>query len=126
MSASDLSDDHRARSRFVRGLVQRSDVPGIASSTSARELPKRIVQFWDDLNRLPPDVKECMDSWREVEYLGFERLLFDEEHARGFIRRKLGLRHEEAYGHCYHPAMKSDYFRLCFIFMEGGCYIDTD
>ena len=22
--------------------------------------------------------------------------------------------------------MKSDYFRLCFIFMEGGCYIDTD
>jgi hypothetical protein len=37
-----------------------------------------------------------------------------------------GQRYKEAYDKCYHPAMQSDYFRLCYIFVEGGCYIDAD
>ncbi len=32
----------------------------------------------------------------------------------------------QAYEKCYHPAMQSDYFRLCYIFVEGGCYVDAD
>ena len=35
-------------------------------------------------------------------------------------------RHKQAYDKCYHPAMQSDYFRLCYILVEGGCYIDAD
>ena len=58
--------------------------------------------------------------------LGFDHLLFDAEEAREFIERQLGPRHEEAYSKCYHPAMQSDYFRLCYIYVEGGCYVDAD
>lgn len=119
-------ESHRARSSFVRGLVQRSSGSAAASSLLAKKLPKRIVQFWDDLDRLPGDVSECIETWRKTEEQGVERLLFDKHQARDFIRRRLGTRHKRAYDKCYHPAMQSDYFRLCYILVEGGCYIDAD
>jgi hypothetical protein len=106
--------------------VQRSGDPAVASSVFTRKLPKRIVQFWDDLDRLPGDVGECIETWRKTEEQGFERLLFDKRQARDFIQRRLGARYKLAYDKCYHPAMQSDYFRLCYIFVEGGCYIDAD
>jgi mannosyltransferase OCH1-like enzyme len=88
--------------------------------------PKTIVQFWHDLNQLPGDVRECIESWVKLAEQGFKVLLFDDGRARDFINRRLGLRYEKAYDRCYHPAMQSDYFRLCYILVEGGCYIDAD
>jgi hypothetical protein len=127
MQAHDpLEDSHRKRSNFVRGLVQRSFTPIAAFSESASKPPQRIVQFWDDLNRLPVDVGECIATWKKAENQGFERLLFDKHQAREFIHQRLGQRYKEAYDKCYHPAMQSDYFRLSYIFVEGGCYIDAD
>ena len=119
-------DDHRARSNFVRGCVQQSPDFDVASSVFSRKPPKRIVQFWNDLDRLPGDVKDCLESWRKVEEQGFELVLFDERKAGEFIHRKLGPRYKNAYDKCYHPAMQSDFFRLCFILVEGGCYVDAD
>lgn len=84
------------------------------------------MQYWDDLNRLPDDVDDCIDSWTKVEQQGIERVLFDKRQAREFISHKLGKRYSNAFDKCYHPAMQSDYFRLCYILLEGGCYIDTD
>jgi len=127
MNASNLTEEsHRARSSFVRGLVQRCSGSAVASSVFAKKPPKRIVQFWHDLDRLPGDVSECIETWRKTEEQGVERLLFDKQQAREFIRRRLGTRHKQAYDKCYHPAMQSDYFRLCYILVEGGCYIDAD
>ncbi|OHD27784.1 MAG: hypothetical protein A2Y38_10895 [Spirochaetes bacterium GWB1_59_5] len=119
-------DSHRVRSNFVRGLVQRSSSSATVSSFLSNSLPKKIVQFWDDLDRLPGDVRECIETWKKTEDQGFERLLFDKHQARDFINKRLGPRNRNAYDKCYHPAMQSDYFRLCYIFVEGGCYIDTD
>ncbi len=121
-----LEEDHRARSCFVRGLVQRPHDSAVQSSVFAKEIPKRIVQFWDDLDQLPGDVGECIETWRQTEAQGVERLLFDKHQAKEFIHQRLGSRHKQAYDKCYHPAMQSDYFRLCYIFVEGGCYIDAD
>lgn len=119
-------DNHHARSSFVRRLVQRSGGPTVGSSVFASPPPKRIVQFWDNLDRLPDDVGECIKTWKKIEGQGIERLLFDKRQARDFIHRKLGLRYIQAFDKCYHPAMQSDYFRLCYILVEGGCYIDAD
>jgi hypothetical protein len=127
MSAGNSTEEnHQARSNFVRELVQRSSDSAVASSVFAANLSKRIVQFWDDKDRLPGDVGECIDTWRKAEEQGFERHLFDKHQAREFICQSLGQRHKQAYDKCYHPAMQSDYFRLCYIFVEGGCYIDAD
>ncbi len=119
-------EDHYARSRCIRKLVQSPDNSMITTSVYAQKLPMKIVQFWDNLEKLPDDVAECIETWRKAEEQGIERLLFDKKQARDFIYQKLGLRYVQAYDKCYHPAMQSDYFRLCYIFLEGGCYIDAD
>lgn len=119
-------ENHLARSSFVKELVQRPDSLVVASSMLTKKIPKRIVQFWDNLDRLPSDVNECIETWRETEGQGFERLLFDNQQAGDFIYQKLGIRYKQAYDKCYHPAMQSDFFRLCYIYVEGGCYIDAD
>lgn len=121
-----LTINERARSNFVRKFVQGFKEPDNISQDYKSKIPKRIVQFWDDPNRLPDDVKECMESWRLLEQSGFELQVFDENSAREFIKTQLGSRFENAFNKCYHPSMKSDYFRYSYIFVNGGFYIDAD
>jgi hypothetical protein len=121
-----LENDHRDRSNFVRELVQRPHELAQGPAGHLAPPPRRIVQFWDDLGRLPGDVRECMESWRKLERSGFELQVFDESSAREFIRIHLGSRFEKAFDKCYHPSMKSDYFRYSYIFVEGGFYVDAD
>lgn len=117
---------HLVRSNFIRELIQNPKESDMANPAFANKPPKRIVQFWDNLDRLPKDVSECLETWKEVEDQGFERFIYDTNKARDFISDRLGNKFEQAYDKCYHPAMQSDYFRLCYIFVEGGCYIDAD
>jgi hypothetical protein len=124
--ADPLAKNERLRSDFVRKLVQHYNAPVQTRTAYLGATPKRIVQFWDNLDRLPQDVKECMDSWRKLERSGFDFQVFDERLAREFIKTHLGSRFERAFDKCYHPSMKSDYFRYSYIFVKGGFYIDAD
>ena len=56
-----LTKKERARSDFVREFVQGYNEPDQIRKKYLDNIPKRIVQFWDDPNRLPQDVKECME-----------------------------------------------------------------
>ena len=116
----------RARSDFVRDLVQRNLTSTCEPTSWPGPTPRRIVQFWDDLERLPDDVEACMKSWRKLERDGFELEVFDRNLASKFIRDRLGSRHEQAFARCYHPSMMSDYFRYAYVLVEGGFYIDAD
>jgi hypothetical protein len=84
------------------------------------------VQFWHDPDGIPEDVQKCLDSWKLLETEGFERALFDDNKARDFISNALGHPYIAAYDRCYHPAMRCDYFRLCYILTRGGFYVDAD
>lgn len=86
-------------------------------------VPRRILQFWDQ-KAIPPDVQNCMTSWRSIP--NFEYVLFDEEQAREFMRAEYDVRHVNAYDLCNHPAMKADLFRLAYLYRHGGVYIDAD
>ena len=121
-----LPSNERDRSNFVRNLVHRRGDSSPMLPTCSAAPARRIVQFWDDLGRLPEDVKECMETWKELGKSGFEIQVFDENAARDFIRLRLGVRYVRAFDKCYHPSMKSDYFRYSYIFVEGGFYVDAD
>jgi mannosyltransferase OCH1-like enzyme len=123
---TDGPEHHRQRSEFIRGIVQCPVVEIAARDRYAQGPPKTIVQFWHDLRELPADIEECIASWRRWTDSGFRHLLFDERSARAFIRGSLDLRHEHAFDRCYHPAMQADYFRLCYLVVEGGFYVDAD
>jgi len=119
-------EDHQRRSEFIKSLVQRGSHVDCVSSRYQRLVPKTIVQYWHNLNQLPDDIEECISSWRSWKDNGFTHHLFDANSARKFIKESFGTREEQAFDRCYHPAMQSDYFRLCFLLAKGGCYIDAD
>ena len=62
-------------------------------------------------------------SWKAS---GFEHRLFDERTAAAFINSSLGARYKRVFESCYHPAMQADYFRLCYVLVKGGFYVDAD
>jgi mannosyltransferase OCH1-like enzyme len=123
---TDTSEHHRRRSEFIRRLVQRSVGRLPINAQYVQRTPRTIVQFWHDLQQLPGDVQECIASWTRWTSSGFAHRLFDEGSAKAFIGASLDARHEHAFERCYHPAMQADYFRLCYLFVEGGLYVDAD
>lgn len=89
-------------------------------------IPRKILRYWHDPSDLPDDVSECMASWEKLAEKGFEFFLHDDVSAAEYIAARYGQREQTAFARCAHPAMRSDYLRLCFIFAEGGLYVDAD
>lgn len=123
---TDTSEHHRRRSEFIRRLVQRSVGRLPINAQYVQRTPRTIVQFWHNLQELPGDIEECIASWASWTSSGFAHRLFDEGSAKAFIGAALDARHEHAFERCYHPAMQADYFRLCYLLVEGGFYVDAD
>ena len=116
------SIDHKFRSGYIQWLLQQN----ISNTTEKIRIPKVIIQFWDNLKQLPKDVKKCLNSWNILKDFGFEVILFSEESAKKFIEKEYPKEYLLAYEKCNHPAMKCDYFRLCYIYKYGGAYVDAD
>jgi hypothetical protein len=123
-SPLDISEDNDLRSRCIWHLI-RNFKSGISEDTTS-VIPRTLIQFWDDAKTIPADVRKCIDSWQPLDEYGFERLLFDDESAKDFIMNNFHHRYLEAFEQCRHPAMRSDYFRLCYIYEKGGFYVDAD
>jgi mannosyltransferase OCH1-like enzyme len=119
-----IAEDDALRSRYMRRLMgeRLADGPG----QSARVIPRVVVQFWHDLGAVPTDVRDCFESWAPLLGNGFERVFFDDCSARDFIFQRLGSRHVAAFDLCRHPAMRCDFFRLCYLVALGGFYVDAD
>lgn len=127
---SDFENDDLLRSTFVRELTLRQikstdDTVG-SSNISASDIPRTLIRYWHDLNELPEDVKECLDSWNRLDREGFEIRTFNDLSAKAYIADKFGTRETAAFARCRHPAMRSDYLRMCFVLAEGGMYVDAD
>lgn len=122
-----IADDDQLRSSCVRDLLWGQAPRAVRDPSPPLDVPKVIVQFWDDSSAIPGDVSECLDTWRSAgRASGFTHVLFDDAHSERFIARSLGRPFADAFARCPHPAMRSDYFRLCYIFRLGGIYVDAD
>lgn len=120
-----LWEDDRRRSRYVRDLLRAAD--GGASDVSAHaRIPRTLVQYWHDSEDIPSDVEACMMSWDASRLRGVSRRVFEDRTARAFIADELTEDHLSAFEACHHPAMRCDYFRLCYIHRLGGFYVDAD
>src|SRR6266567_2934887 len=122
--AREIAENDRLRSDCIRRLIHENR-PARSVSSSPR-IPRVIVQFWHDAGEIPGDVVDCLATWEPLRTRGFGRHLFDDSEARRFIYDHLGDSYVNAYDRCGHPAMRSDYFRLCYILEFGGMYIDAD
>lgn len=122
--AAQIAEDDAQRSAHVRHLL--SDSAARRPPLPAVPIPRVIIQFWHDSADVPSDVSECLDSWGALIECGFRRVLFDDDTARVFISKFLGSTHAAAFDRCRHPAMRCDYFRLCWMLLRGGFYVDAD
>jgi mannosyltransferase OCH1-like enzyme len=121
-----FAENDELRSGHIRELIQETISEPIEESSTGAEIPKVIVQYWHDVNGIPEDVQKCFDSWEPLRAKGFKRVLFDDNKARSFISGTLDHSYVEAFDLCHHPAMRCDYFRLCYILTQGGFYVDAD
>lgn len=119
-------EDQSFCSQVVQWLLHDDSTLHAQRTPIPNAIPKIVVQYWHDLQALPGDVADCMQSWRQLERDGFHIRLFDDVTARRFIATEFDHSHVTAYDRCYHPAMRCDYFRLCYIFRHGGFYVDAD
>lgn len=118
------AEDDAQRSAHVQRLLSCSTAR--RTPLPAAPIPRVIVQFWHDSADVPQDVSECLDSWGPLIECGCRRVLFDDDTARVFIAKFLGSTHAAAFDRCLHPAMRCDYFRLCWMLLRGGFYVDAD
>lgn len=119
-------EDHQFRSGFIQWLLHQPYAPLQMRQIHRDSIPKVLIQYWHDLRNLPDDVQECLNSWEPLRKHGFRRVIFDDERARSFIKTHYSTEHVDAFDLCYHPAMRCDYFRLCYLFRYGGFYVDAD
>ncbi len=116
-----MASDENVRSRFSYAVAKAGTIGFWAGPTG---VPAQIVQFWDS-EAIPADVHPLMTEWtREEPSFAYTR--FSDTTARAFIAAHYEQKHLEAYDHCHHPAMRSDYFRLAYLAQKGGLYIDAD
>lgn len=125
-SLTGSENDHKFRSHFIQWLLHQPSSLIKDETINQKKIPRVLVQYWDDKNNIPTDVKECLNSWEVLCDYGFQRHLFDDQSARDFIRNHFSEIHVKAFDLCYHPAMRCDYFRLCYIHKFGGFYVDAD
>jgi mannosyltransferase OCH1-like enzyme len=67
-----------------------------------------------------------MASWDALRDEGFAFRMFGDASAAGYIAERYSPREQAAFARCRHPAMRSDYLRMCFVLAEGGLYVDVD
>jgi hypothetical protein len=118
------------RSEFIREITLRQISEHSGEQNEPRkgggDIPRKLVRFWHDSAGPPQDVQACLDSWARLEKEGFALYMFDDVSAADYISRVFGQRERQAFSRCTHPAMRCDYFRLCFVLAEGGLYVDAD
>lgn len=82
-------------------------------------IPKIIHYCWFGGKPLPPDLKECVDSWKQLE--GYRIIEWNESNCsfdeNEFVRRTYADRQLGFIG---------DYYRLKAVYEHGGIYLDTD
>lgn len=131
-----FEEDDLLRSEFMRQLAysaRLSEQSGTGRSTTdeivaapGALIPRTLVRFWHDPRWIPADVQACLDSWAPLGDEGVTFRLFDDNTAATYIADRYGESHAVAFARCEHPAMRSDYLRLCYVAAEGGLYVDAD
>jgi mannosyltransferase OCH1-like enzyme len=120
---SEIAENDDLRSIYVHNNVfEKMRKIEYTTSESSIGIPRQIIQYWDS-EFVPSDVQIIMETWNQC---GLPRILFNKISAENYIKKYYGEIHVNAFNNCVHPAMRADFFRLCYLYHVGGFYIDAD
>lgn len=86
-------------------------------------IPRSIFQYWDTPD-IPAAVSQVMESWQRCP--GYNYIRMDHKEALIFLRDRLGPQYARAFSLANHAAEECDFLRLCWLWAEGGIYVDSD
>lgn len=125
-----FEEAEQERSAFIRELtlhlLDQRNSPGAPGPPAPKTVPRTLIHYWHDPNDMPDDVRDCLASWDPLVDEGFEIVMFCDQSAATYIAGRYGARECEAFARCRHPAMRSDYLRMCYLLAQGGLYVDAD
>jgi mannosyltransferase OCH1-like enzyme len=86
-------------------------------------IPLKIYQTWHS-KELPPIMNNCIN---EIKFLNpeFEHYLFDDNECKEFIKNNFPESVLYAYNKLIPQAFKSDLWRYCVLYINGGIYLDV-
>jgi len=87
-------------------------------------IPKRMMQTWEH-KQLNPQFQEIVDTWKKHNP-HYEFALLDSTEREQFIQKHFEKDVVYAYQQIIPGAYKSDLFRYCYLWVEGGVYADID
>ena len=113
---------------LLSGVLPQNTIEGLAAlppnQSEAHGIPRRIMQYWD--KPTPPDeVVSLMQRCRAANP-GYVHDLFDDATAQDFLATQYGTGLVDLYRACFHVSAKADFFRLAYLYKQGGFYIDAD
>lgn len=94
------------------------------STDLSANIPRIIAQYWHSRD-LPPEVAIAVQTMREHNP-GYEHYLANDETAWSFINQHHGAEGTRLFDACFHPAMRADFWRICWLYERGGIYVDVD
>ncbi|MBO0411246.1 hypothetical protein JZO81_09270 [Enterococcus hulanensis] len=120
---SDIAENEELRSIYIfENIIKKNYKIGYSKINTCKEIPKQIIQYWDDKS-IPEDVSSVMDTWSKS---GISKVIYNKFSAKIFINKYGDKTQALAFDMCTHPAMRADFFRLCYLYERGGIYIDAD
>lgn len=123
-----LHSDYDLHQRFhpFHTLYARLSALGSHTSLGGRvgRVPKNIVQYWDK-EKIPNDVYECMKTWIQCNPC-MTHSIFNKHSAEQYLLSRFGKEVAHEFSAIRHPAQQSDYFRIAYLSLEGGVYVDAD
>jgi mannosyltransferase OCH1-like enzyme len=101
-----------------------NDVAAVTDAAKAKPIPRRIIQFWDAVEP-PEDIWELTRSWSAA-HPDFEHVIFNDATAKAFLAAHYNTPVVHAFMRARHPAQRADIFRLAYLTINGGYYVDAD
>jgi mannosyltransferase OCH1-like enzyme len=87
-------------------------------------IPFTICQVWHDKTDMPKSVKESVELIKR-DNPEFKHILYGENDCEKFIRENFSQRVLNAYHSIVPYAIKADLFRYCYLYKNGGIYLDS-
>jgi mannosyltransferase OCH1-like enzyme len=88
------------------------------------KIPKKIMQTWET-KTISFEFQQIINSWK-IHNSDYEYILFNKDEREDFIKTHFDLTILNTYKKIIPGAYKSDFFRYCYLYINGGIYVDID
>ena len=114
----------KKKCKLVRAIDKYTpDSSAVASHNYSQKIPKTIVQT-NEKKIIPENMHKANASIIQMNP-EYSYIYMDDSDALNFIRKNFNIRVLNAYNKIKPGAFKADLFRYCWLYKNGGVYIDT-